>query len=90
MLAIEEDYSSERFGIRAKIDATIEVKGEDGTNKISALELKSGKYETFQYKGQVLFYALLIQEKYQERSSMKHWLVYILNSKNEEIKYDYN
>lgn len=46
VLAIEEDYSSEKFGIRAKIDATIEVKGDEGQTKIAALELKSGKYET--------------------------------------------
>ncbi len=85
VLAIEEDYSSERFGIRAKIDATIEV--EEG--KVAALELKSGKYETNEYRGQVLFYALLIQEKYKEKSSMRHWLVYILKSINQEIKYDY-
>lgn len=56
---------------------------------MSALELKSGKYETHQYRGQVLFYALLIQEKYKEKASMLHWLVYILKSKSEDIKYDY-
>ena len=36
-----------------------------------------------------MLYALLIQEKYKERSAMKHWLVYILKSLNKDIKYDY-
>ena len=49
------------FGIKAKIDGVVLVEDENGDQKMSALEIKTGKNKNQQeYIGQVFFYSLLM------------------------------
>ncbi|XP_072484885.1 DNA replication ATP-dependent helicase/nuclease DNA2 isoform X1 [Notamacropus eugenii] len=66
-LDIEENIWSPRFGLKGKIDVTVNVKihrGSKATYGIMPLELKTGKESnSIEHRSQVVLYTLLSQEK---------------------------
>ena len=42
-VASEQEFNTDLFGIKAKIDGVVLVEDENGDQKMSALEIKTGK-----------------------------------------------
>ena len=60
-VASEQEFNTDLFGIKAKIDGVLLVEDENGHQKMSAFEIKTGKNKNQQeYIGQVFFYSLLM------------------------------
>uniref|UniRef100_F6S4L6 DNA replication ATP-dependent helicase/nuclease n=2 Tax=Monodelphis domestica TaxID=13616 RepID=F6S4L6_MONDO len=66
-LDIEENIWSPRFGLKGKIDVTVNVKihrGSKATCRVMPLELKTGKESnSIEHRSQVVLYTLLSQER---------------------------
>jgi len=78
---VEENIWSPRFGIKGKIDLTVEVKllneRKQWTSSVVPLELKTGK-ATFscEHKGQVMLYTMMSEDR-RPRSSSAGLLLYL-------------
>jgi len=81
-VAAEQEIHSSIFGVKGKIDSTVVFEDEKNQQKVTAVELKTGKYESDSHKSQVRLYLMILDEVFQN-SNNKHLLVYIMNdSKN--------
>ncbi|KAK2182354.1 hypothetical protein NP493_357g00002 [Ridgeia piscesae] len=62
---VEENIWSPRFGIKGKIDLTVEVKSQkDQTTKVVPLELKTGKATySVEHQGQVTLYSMMMSDR---------------------------
>ena len=77
-VASEQEFNSKTFGIRGKIDAVVAVwENGKGEEIITALEMKTGTWETGAHWGQVLIYCLLLSEWYFAKANKKNLLVYV-------------
>ena len=71
MVAAEQSVTSPRFGVRGKIDGVVLARppagtmGDDGGERVVALELKSGSMQA-EHLGQVAVYRLLVGDLYSE------------------------
>jgi CRISPR/Cas system-associated exonuclease Cas4 (RecB family) len=65
------------------IDATILMENKDGQEKLTALEIKTGKSKPISYRGQVLLYSLLIAERFKNAND-DNILLYIMDEKVSE------
>ncbi|XP_051829823.1 DNA replication ATP-dependent helicase/nuclease DNA2 [Antechinus flavipes] len=78
-LDIEENIWSPRFGLKGKIDVTVNVKihrGSEATCRIMPLELKTGKESnSIEHRSQVILYTLLSQERRADPEA--GWLLYL-------------
>uniref|UniRef100_G3W9L7 DNA replication ATP-dependent helicase/nuclease n=1 Tax=Sarcophilus harrisii TaxID=9305 RepID=G3W9L7_SARHA len=78
-LDIEENIWSPRFGLKGKIDVTVNVKihrGSEATCRIMPLELKTGKESnSIEHRSQVVLYTLLSQERRADPEA--GWLLYL-------------
>ena len=77
-VATEQEFNTSTYGIKAMIDATIFVKDRSNDQKLTALEIKTGKYKHPSYRGQVILYSLLITEKFLN-SKPNNILLYIMD-----------
>eukprot|EP00347_Sterkiella_histriomuscorum_P013745 403363527 len=75
----EQEFNSFIFGIKGKIDATVVVKNsrDPDLEKITALELKTGKEQVY-HKGQVLLYSLLLTERFINHNN-SNLLLYLMS-----------
>lgn len=76
-IAAEQEFNTFTYGIKGNIDATIMVKDKSGVEKLTALEIKTGKHKQVSYRGQVLLYSLLISERF-VNSNPENILLYIM------------
>jgi hypothetical protein len=77
-VAAEQEFNTCQFGIKGNIDATIFVEDSDKNEKLTALEIKTGKNKNMQYRGQVILYSLLIAERF-KNSNPDNILLYIMD-----------
>jgi hypothetical protein len=77
-VAAEQEFNTSTYGIKAMIDATIFVKDRSNDQKLTALEIKTGKHKQPSYRGQVILYSLLITERFLN-SNPNNILLYIMD-----------
>jgi len=77
-IGAEQEFNTFTYGIKGNIDATILLKNAQGEDKMTALELKTGKNKKVQYRAQVIIYCLLISERFLN-SNPDNILLYILD-----------
>jgi hypothetical protein len=63
-VAAEQEFNTNTYGIKGNIDATILIENKEGHEKLTALEIKTGKHKRTSYRGQVILYSLLIAERF--------------------------
>lgn len=77
-IGVDQEYASNMFGIKNKIDATLLIWDETrGEELVTGLELKTGTRESAQHWGLVLLLGLLLKERFEENANDKNFLVYI-------------
>ena len=67
LLEVEEKVWSPLFGLKGNIDATVQVKVRNGTDRPTMtvpLELKTGKHSSAAHKAQTSLYTLLLSDRY--------------------------
>lgn len=77
-IGAEQEFNTFTYGIKGNIDATILLKNAQGEDKMTALELKTGKNKRPSYRAQVIIYCLLISERFLN-SNPDNILLYILD-----------
>ena len=86
-IAAEQEIHSTIYGVKGKIDSTVVFKDDKNNEKVTAVELKTGKYESQSHKGQVTLYLMILDEVF-KNPNHQHLLVYIMNnSKSVSITY---
>ena len=77
-VAAEQEFNTNTYGIKGNIDANILIDDKDGNEKLTALEIKTGKHKRSSYRGQVVLYSLLIAERF-KNSNPDNILLYIMD-----------
>ena len=78
-IAAEQEFNTFTYGIKGNIDSTILLEDTStGQKKSTALEIKTGKYKSMSYRGQVILYSLLISERFMN-SNPDNILLYIMD-----------
>ena len=77
-LAAEQEFNTDMYGIKGNIDAVVLLKDREGQEKVTALEIKTGKSKRNSYRGQVIIYSLLISERF-INSNPDNILLYIMD-----------
>ena len=84
-LATEQEFNSSIFGLKGKLDATIQMSHKEShIKRVTALELKTGR-ELNAHRGQVLLYSLLLTERFLH-ANQHNILLYIMKPKTYLIK----
>lgn len=84
-IGAEQEIHSLFYGVKGKIDSTVIFKDQNDEEKVTAVELKTGKSNRPEYAGQVRLYLMILNEVFSNPST-KHLLVYILqDAKNESV-----
>jgi predicted RecB family nuclease len=86
-IAAEQEFNTTLYGIKGNIDSTIVVKDPQGVSRETALEIKTGKYKTTGYRGQVLLYSLIISERFLT-ANPDNILLYIMDESLRDIRSD--
>ena len=76
-VAAEQEIHSTVYGVKGKIDSTVLFEDCKDQNQITAVELKTGKFESTSHIGQVMIYLMILGEVFQNPNN-KHLLVYIM------------
>jgi hypothetical protein len=86
-VAIEQEINSQEYGIKGKIDSTVLFENQEKSEEIIAVELKTGKYRSPTYRGQVILYNILLDSIF-ECAGKDSFLVYIMHTENvcEKVK----
>jgi CRISPR/Cas system-associated exonuclease Cas4 (RecB family) len=85
-IGAEQEIQSHIYGVKGKIDSTCVFEDAKNQEKVTAVELKTGKYESQSHKYQVMVYLSILGEVFSNPND-KHLLVYIMNDKqNVSIK----
>ena len=63
-IAAEQEFNTYTYGIKGNIDSTLVMRDAEGKEMATALEIKTGKYHSVSYRGQVMIYSLLISERF--------------------------
>ena len=66
------------YGIKGNIDGVILLRDKNGEEKVTALEIKTGKAKRNSYRGQVIIYGLLLSERF-INSNPDNILLYIMD-----------
>ena len=77
-IAAEQEFNTNLYGVKGNIDSTIIIKDSKGNLKATALEIKTGKYKSMGYRGQVLLYSLIISERFMN-SNPDNILLFIMD-----------
>lgn len=77
-IAAEQEFNTSMYGVKGNIDSTIVIKNSRGDSKATALEIKTGKYKSTSYRGQVLLYSLIISERF-TNANPDNILLYIMD-----------
>jgi hypothetical protein len=82
-IAAEQEFNTNMYGIKGNIDSTIVLRDPEGNVRETALEIKTGKYKSTAYRGQVLLYSLLISERFMKSANPENILLFIMD---EDVK----
>ena len=85
-MGAEQEFGTKKFGIKGFIDATIKILNEEQEEKITALEIKTGKYKSLGYRGQVILYSLLLSERFLN-SNPNNFLLFIMDEPTQSQDY---